>query len=195
MSMGCNPPGLSDTQRSLESDCEKSHMKMHVFGRLYLIASYAIPREFVKSYKLFSIDGVVSYIGFCDDFGPMNLGSIYQFCTIVDKEFQRWPNEDIALYTSPHCRTFTNTVFLIGSYLMMIRGWDPEKVANLFHSVKKSLVSYRDVSPGEQNFSLYLKDCWEGLHQAKVLGWVNFDIGGFDPVCYQFFLHIIYEIN
>ena len=134
-------------------------------------------------FHLFRVDHVLQYISFCDDFGPMNLGTVYQFCNIVETELQKRPCEDIGLFCSPHKRDLTNAAFLIGSYLIMKRDWDPASVEESFESIKNFFISYRDVSPGEQNFHLHLKDCWEGLWRAKVLGWANFEPGGFDLVC------------
>jgi cell division cycle 14 len=62
-------------------------------------------------------------------------------------------------------------------------GHNLESVISCFLLVMRWTVSYRDVSPGDQNFSLYLRDCWGGLLRAKSLGWVSFtdrEEGGFD---------------
>jgi len=37
-------------------------------------------------FNYFSIEGAICYVGFADVFGPMNLGSISQFCTLLDEE-------------------------------------------------------------------------------------------------------------
>ena len=48
-----------------------------------------------------------------------------------------------------------------------------------FEPLRHHLVSYRDVSPGEQNFHLHLEDCWQGIWRARKLGWVDFGPTGF----------------
>jgi hypothetical protein len=129
----------------------------------------------------FSIDGVVCYFGFADDFGPMNLGSIYRFCEILEEEMERSPDQDIALLTSCDCKDLTNAVFLMGSYMIMKMGWDLRRVTDSFKALLPMVVSYRDVTPGEQNFHLFVQDCWGGLIRARNLSWVDFGEDGFDP--------------
>ncbi|MFN9943452.1 MAG: hypothetical protein ACK56I_28665, partial [bacterium] len=69
----------------------------------------------VGDFRYFVLDDTVRYIGFADDFGPMNLGSIYQFCCILDSELsEASANEAIALITEPDLRFITNAVFLLG---------------------------------------------------------------------------------
>ncbi len=46
-------------------------------------------KEFCKDderFSYFTVDGVLSYVGFCDDFGPMSLGTLFEFCCIVDNQ-------------------------------------------------------------------------------------------------------------
>jgi hypothetical protein len=158
-------------------------LQHHVFHSFHLVSSLLQPEELVTiRIHLFRVDGVLSYISFCDDFGPMNLGSIYQFCNIVESELQKRPNDDIGLFSSLRARDLTNAVFLIGAYLIMKRNWHVSDVEKCFEPIHDILVSYRDVSPGIQNFSLYVQDCWEGLWRSKSLGWANFDPGEFDLV-------------
>ena len=135
------------------------------------------------SYSYFCLKNVLSsYIGYCDDFGPMNLGTVCRFCTIVDTELKQIENRKTAFITGTDRRDITNAVFLVGSYMIMNLGADPESVQDAFHPIRDKLVSYRDVSPGPQNFELYLIDCWRGLWRAKNLSWVDFDAqaGRFD---------------
>ena len=165
-----------------ESKLVKDHPIHHVFGQLFLVVSHAIPYELRFTHKLFTIDDCINYIGFCDDFGPMNLGSIHQFCAIISNENASSPTSKLALYTSPNPIIMTNTTFLLGSYLIMIHGWETDRVSEKFDDLRKFFIPYRDVSPGIQNFSLHLRDCWDGLLKAKKLSWVSFGPSGFDPV-------------
>ena len=162
----------------------KRTLKHKVCEHFYLVSSILQREDLVDiPLHLFRIDGVISYINFCDDFGPMNLGSIYQFCNIMRSEIDKRPSEDIGLFSCLHRRDFTNAVFLIGSYLIMTLNWTPAEVDACFQPLNEYTASYRDVSPGEQNFCLFLRDCWEGLCLAKNMGWANFESGGFDLVC------------
>jgi hypothetical protein len=54
-----------------------------------------------------------------------------------------------------------------------------------FVELEQWVVPYRDVTPGPQNFSLHVQDCWKGLLRAKQLGWVHLGPDGFDLEEYQ----------
>jgi hypothetical protein len=173
---------MADDNNFVHNNAKRT-LKHKVLQRFYLVSSILQREDLVDvPFHLFRIDGVLSYISFCDDFGPMNLGSIYQFCNIVESEIDKRPHEDIGLFSSLHARDLTNAIFLIGSYLIMKLDWHPADVDACFYPLDKYAASYRDVSPGEQNFFLFLKDCWEALSRAKRLGWANFEPGGFDLV-------------
>ncbi len=79
----------------------------------------------------------------------------------------------------------TNALFLLGSYLIMICDCNLEYVVECFAPVMHMVTSYRDVSPGPQNFSLELEHCWSGLLRGKQLGWVRFESDGFNIEQYQ----------
>ena len=157
----------------------------HVYDRIYLQATDC---ELDSRTKIndawstyFSIDGVLHYQGFCDDFGPMSLGTTYEFFKLLDKHLNENPGHSVVLQSKMDARALTNAVFLLGSYLLIKHSTlQPDAVLALFQPVKHLLVSFRDVSPGEQNFHLHLRDCWGGLWRAKQLGWVKPGFHGFD---------------
>ena len=123
-------------------------------------------------FSYFSIDPDLSYAGFCDDFGPMSLGTIFQFSALLDEKMARRPNDQFVMLTEDNQQTFTNSVFLLGSYMIMRLDSEVDDVDKCFECVHKMLASYRDVSPGKQNFHLRVQDCWAGLRKAKSLGWM-----------------------
>ena len=47
-------------------------------------------------------------------------------------------------------------------------------------SLLPKVIPYRDVTPEEQLFGLEVRDCWAGLHQARLLSWVSFSPGAFN---------------
>jgi hypothetical protein len=155
-----------------------------VFGRLYLAPCKSIPcrASIETNLHYFCLDNFImsSYVSFCDDFGPMNLGTLHEFCQILDNELSHHHERPVAMQTISESRSITNAVFLLGSYMIIKLGKCPDEVGHALESVLHLLVSYRDVSPGRQNFSLYVQDCWEGLWKAKQLGWVDFGPDGFD---------------
>jgi hypothetical protein len=154
----------------------------HIFDWIYL----SVPRceDFEKSdpsFDSFSTEGVFTYKPFCDDFGPMNLGSVCEFCMLMVDKIRNRTDRPISMITLSSKRNITNAVFLLGSYLIIILKLDTRIVTSLFRSLQDELLSYRDVSPGKQNFSLYLDDCWGGVQKASALGWVDFRLTKLSP--------------
>jgi cell division cycle 14 len=125
-------------------------------------------------FHYFVIPSELNYTSFCDDFGPINLASVYRFCMILDKEIEDWPNKNVVLSSLPDRPSLTNSAFLLGAYMVMRLDRDPTEVEAAFAPIQPWLLSYRDVSPGQQNFALHLRDCWDGLARAKALHWVRF---------------------
>ena len=133
------------------------------------------------------IDENISYFGFADDFGPMSLGSIFEFCELLDSCGREHPNDPIAVVSLPDAKSLTNATFLIGSYLILRHNLSIEEVWGKVGPCISMTVPYRDVSQGLQNFDLHVRDCWEGLIMAKNLEWVDFGPDGFDIEEYQHF--------
>ena len=132
-------------------------------------------------FTYFDIDEQSSYIPFADDFGPMNLAAVYCFCELVEIQCEECPNNKLALRCKTDARSITNAVFLMGSFMIMMRGDHVQTVIDVLQPILKMAVPYRDVSPGPQNFQLFVEDCWRGLFRAKQLSWVSFAPSGFDP--------------
>ena len=130
-------------------------------------------------------DVLPKYIPFCEDFGPMNLACIFRFCQIIREKSNADPANQVVVVTSPDRKSLTNAIFLLGAYMIMTLDHAPNDVSSRFKGMQRRLASFRDVSPGPQNFHLQLCDCWQGLWRAKSLSWVNFDAGGFDLSDYE----------
>ena len=152
-----------------------------IFDRVYLALSKEVPakEELSSQFTYVCADGIVEYVGFADDFGPMNLASIFQFCDFLDQELESTALP-IALLSLEDRRSITNTVFLVGSYMLLRREASLETVIGAFEAVLTLLVPYRDVSPGPQNFHLHVQDCWKGLIRGMDLGWLSSGPEGFD---------------
>jgi cell division cycle 14 len=156
-----------------------------VFDRFYLIASEKIARIHPKFLCLDVSD--LHYDSFRDDFGPMNLGSTVSFVEKVKRLLMSHPTRPVAFHVLLDAREITNAAYLMGAYLILHLNASPEEVSKQFESLKPNLVSFRDVSPGEQNFHLYLLDCWAGLWRANQLGWIKRGLKGFDATEYAYY--------
>ena len=152
-----------------------------VFGRVCFLASKDVPEDQdLSPYIHFVLDENICYHGFCEDFGPMNLGMVYKFCLCVDDQLQRWPQRSIVLVSDVDKKQITNAAFLLGAYMIMRLDAGPDDCVSALAPFRQQLLSFRDVSPGRQNFHLYLKDCWEGLWHAKQNALVDFGPDGFN---------------
>ena len=163
----------------------------NVFGRFFLVASNArdalTADDGISGMVPFSIDGICVYSGYHNDFGPMNLGTIFKFCALVDKMLNDHPDRSIALATQSDEKTLTNAVFLVGAYMIIRLDYKPFEVQSRFEYLQEELTAFRDVSPGPQNFDLMLRDCWDGLWKGKTLNWVRSGKNGFDLQGYEHF--------
>ena len=159
-------------------------MLIHVFGQVSLSRDSNYEN---MDFTMFAVDEFISlsYEPFYDDFGPLNLGAIYEFCESLELEIKRLDGKQIAVVSNSTARAFTNAALLLGAYMIMKLNTTPDLVEKTFEPVHHFLLSYRDVSPGEQNFSLYVRDCWAGLWKAKSLSWVDFGPDGFDREDYM----------
>ena len=136
---------------------------------------------------MFALDEFISmsYEPFYDDFGPLNLAAIHEFCEGLENEIQQLNGGRIVVVSSSTANTLTNAVLLLGAYMIMKLNSSLDTVETTFEPISDRILSYRDVSPGEQNFSLYVRDCWAGLRKAKSLSWVDFGPDGFDRAEYE----------
>ena len=149
----------------------------HIFDNVFLAFDVEIENQsqcLNEACKYFSIDEVFPYVGFADDFGPMSMASVYQFYHILDAHLEQSVGDNVALMTRRDRPTLTNSVFLLGTYMIMKLDYDVARTAACFQGLMHMTVSYRDVSPGAQNFQLHLQDCWAGLLRGKQLGWADF---------------------
>jgi len=114
------------------SDYELSKALEVVKGRVYYIAVRAHPRPRPDCH-FFCIDDTLVYWNFFLDFGPLNLGQTYRFCTILHTLLTSKEYQNLRIYyyssTDPHKRT--NAAWLVSAYRMMYMGLTPEQVRQL----------------------------------------------------------------
>jgi cell division cycle 14 len=126
------------------------------------------------------VEEIIEYLGFADDFGPMNLASIFQFCGCLEVHLKSDSSRELAVVSRADPRSLTNSVFLVGAYLIMCLDFSFDATIAACSDALRLVVPYRDVSPGKQNFALHVQDCWGGLLKAKSHQWVDFGPEGFD---------------
>ena len=162
----------------------RNNFHVEVFDKFRVFVSEASLQDIETGFVYFNVDLEVEYVSFANDFGPMNLGSVFAFCEILETKRGEHPAEVLVLQCRPDSISLTNIVFLVGSFMIMKRGDQIDAVMNALEPILSKAAPYRDVSLGPQNFSLYVEDCWRGLYKAKSLTWVDFSPGSFDPEDY-----------
>jgi cell division cycle 14 len=175
-------PIASSTWKSTDHGYTPEYAPIHIFGRLHIVLAEILPPPTtLKDFRIFTLDESIVYQPFCQDFGPMNLGCVFAFCENLRTRLAQIPPRPLALVTDHDTINITNAAFLLGAYMILKENTMPTDAAAALAPLEDRLLSFRDVSPGEQNFHLRLIDCWGGLWRAKLEGLVDFAAdGGFD---------------
>jgi cell division cycle 14 len=141
--------------------------------RLYICQEVDILPE-SESFRRFVPEESIQYYPLCDDFGPMNLGSIIRFVRQLEDELETHSTCVFLYVIDTGRRTLTNAVFLLGAFMIMRLGYTMDYVAYSFASLDPSLISaYRDATFSPSDFDLTLEDCWRSIIKAMKLGWIG----------------------
>jgi len=138
----------------------------------------------------FSSDLQERYEPYCADFGPVNLGVVHRFCTLMNERMndQRLAKRHLVYYTDENTPIRTNTAFLLGAYLVCVQGWSPEQAALPFAAIEPSpFKPFRDATYLPSEYPLTLLDCFSSLHKAITVNFFNYD--EFDVEDYEFWDH------
>ena len=119
------------------------------------------------------IEHKLCYVPFCDDFGPMNLAETFKFVEMMQETIEKFPQRKLLIATDWTPRSLTNSVYLLGAFLIMDRGQTPQEAWQPFEQLKGRLEMYRDATFLKPTFRLTVLDCLHGLWRAKSLGWTN----------------------
>ena len=120
-------------------------------------------------------------------FGPANLKRIHDFCQLLETQ-QQISKRPITLTVSAEPHIATKAVFLLGSYMILMRD-DTEEFIKLIASFEGTIKPFKDMLYDTQSSSLDLgvDDCLHALRKARDLKWVDFGPDGFDADEYKFF--------
>jgi cell division cycle 14 len=147
--------------------------------RLYL-ANSSDETNFGDEFRCLRPVEALSYVPYCDDFGPVNMSSVVHFIHQLDAEFAAYPDRKIVFCVEQGRRTMTNAVFLIGAYMILKHDMSPAVVSRCFAWLdSRYVVAYRDATFCRADFSLHLIDCWRGLAKGQALGWVRYAASGY----------------
>ena len=127
-----------------------------------------------------------SYASFCKDFGPVDISAVVQFCSLLQERLldQRLKDRHLVYYCDLDAAYYTNLIFLMGAFLVLVEGQSPEDAANQFSTINPIILrTFRDVSDAPSTFELTLLDCLCGLKCALNAGFLridHFDVQQFD---------------
>lgn len=121
----------------------------------------------------FSIDDKLHYNNFYLDFGPLNLGCTFQFCTVLSKMVHSalQTQRRIFFYSSPEPTFRANATCLLCCWGVLSNGMRPEDAVAKFSSM--TFPPFHDASPTECEYKLTILDCIKGLLKAVQLKYVN----------------------
>ena len=161
----------------------------HLHGRLNMLICDSIQLDTASADIIWiEMRGVMNYDGFCHDFGPLNLGSVHDFCNIVEARTAKAPDAKPIVFSVGEDREkITNAAFQIGAYALLKMSMDQVYISCWAEKLQEHLLPYRDVSPGPMNFELFLKDCWDGIARARQQSLLDFGPGGFDAADYYMY--------
>ena len=96
--------------------------------RLYYVPLRSLPKE-TSTAHFFNIDSDLVYWNFFLDFGPLNLGQLYRFCSLLNGKLQgeRLKKKVIYYYSSTHSHRRANAAFLISAWSMIYLNKSGEK--------------------------------------------------------------------
>jgi len=161
------------------------------------------PTSVNRRIHYFSIDTELVYWNFFLDFGPLNLGQLYRFCTKLNSKISdpRLCNRIICFYSRTVPNKRTNAIYLICAWRILYLNQTPEEACHEFigailpeqyksesrqnspRSVSdirtsKTLADippFHDASPCQCTYNLNLLDTLRGLAKARMHNFFNFD--------------------
>jgi hypothetical protein len=127
-----------------------------------------------SDYHHFSTTDYLEYCPLCDDFGPMNISSVIHFVEMLEDEMEFNPSKKVVYLVERGRRAFTNGAFLIGAFLILKHGYEPEDVRKKLDAVNpNTLEPFRDATFAPVEFGLHLIDCWRAVRKAMTVGWLQ----------------------
>jgi len=112
------------------------------------------------------------YLPFCSDFGPYNLSATHFVYKALAKLLTHpsTASTTIVFYSSHDATDVTNSVYILGAFLVLFFGATPEQALQPFAGLVGQTVPFRDATWVPSTFDLSLRDCWAGLKRAVATG-------------------------
>ena len=116
----------AEQKDSSRIDCDheiKSCDQLHIFENVHLLVHEIMPetetREKINEVYI-RVQKHLFYESYADDFGPLNLASVYRFCETLDWHLENNPVHNIIVCSSDDIKALTNSVFLAKCHIHVI---------------------------------------------------------------------------
>jgi cell division cycle 14 len=143
--------------------------------RLYFCALSRPPVD-TSSSHFFTVDDVLRYENFFNDFGPLNINLAYKFCQMLLGKLAapELANKVIYFYAYNRPQNRSNAAVLIGIYLIVYGGRTSAQAYEPLRALEPYM-PFRDASQGLCTFRLMPQHCLRAVAKAIRLGWLDFD--------------------
>ncbi|KAJ3599038.1 hypothetical protein NHX12_033001 [Muraenolepis orangiensis] len=153
--------------------------------RLYFATLRSKPRSTANTHY-FCTDEEFIYENFYADFGPLNLGVLYRYCSKLNKKLKSFTltRKRIVHYTTFDQRKRANAAVLIGCFAVIYLKKTPEEAYRaLISGTNAFYLPFRDASLVNCSFNLTVLHCLQGV--CKALQHNFFDFEAFDVDEYE----------
>uniref|UniRef100_A0A182T195 protein-tyrosine-phosphatase n=1 Tax=Anopheles maculatus TaxID=74869 RepID=A0A182T195_9DIPT len=131
-----------------------------------------------SSYYYFTTDEQLVYANFYQDFGPLNLAKLYQYCLFLNNALQDEAHtaKTFIYYTRKDPKKILNAAYLIGSYCIIYLQFNVPTVMKTLAPILKHAngAKFCDASINDLAF-LSLKDCFGGIYKAVQKNFFDFN--------------------
>lgn len=134
----------------------------------------------------FEMSEQLVYTAFFADFGPLDIGKMYLFCSKLDAVVKenKDRNRKVVFFCSNHAHTEANSVVLILAYQIFCMNRSAEVAYKPFMSCEPPITSFRDAAFCLNTCPLTVLDCACALRRVADMN--HFDMKTFDLARYEY---------
>jgi cell division cycle 14 len=153
--------------------------------RLYFASFENAPSNNEQTLYL-AVADYVHYDAFYEDFGPLNLAVLYNFCKILHGVLQPSEKRKVVVYSDTCEKNRVNAAFLVASYMVIKHGLSAEQAYVRVQAAEPpTFIGYRDAAMGPAYYRLHVQHVIKSVEKALKLKWLNFST--FDVEEYEYF--------
>eukprot|EP01134_Creolimax_fragrantissima_P007371 CFRG7371T1 len=160
-------------------------------GRLFFSSTHyplGATEDDTDTTMYFSTDVTHAYMPFSEDFGPVNISVVHEYCDMVsalleDEEYMNKEIHHCFSTTSPHHAA--NATVLMGAFCVLVLKHTPKEVKQRFAALMPSLPQFRDAGVGPSTWDLKVMHAIKGLHKGEQHGF--YSRHSFCPEVYKFY--------